>query len=421
MNFIDNKIGSAIDNLKSPIHNWYKFTAGFSHKFVDEIIYHENLKTKKKSVIFDPFAGCGTTLVSAQKEGVRAIGNEAHAFMYDIIRAKINWKINPAIIKSHIHEIENLISNNLSKIDIDSIAHPLMVTLYDPEKLKLLYLIRDYISSIENIKYHLFLKLALSQTLHKVALHPIVPYISRKRTINSDEPVWQVFSNLCHQMYNDTLLFSTNQKTSKIYKHDSRKTNRYISDNSCNISITSPPYLNNLDYGEVSKVHTHFFEITSNWNDITERVRKKLVTGSTTHYSISKFNLNSFLSKEFSIVNREILPEILSKSQEIREISKNRAGKKSFDILILHYFNDMFQVLKEIRRIIRPGGALYMILGDSAPYGVYIQTTEILGKIATRIGFNSYEIQKIRTRGTKWKNLKYRHNQPLAENVLILK
>ena len=43
-------------------------------------------------------------------------------------------------------------------------------------------------------------------------------------------------------------------------------------------AFTSPPYLNNLDYGEVSKVHSHFFEMTNDWNDITEKVRRKLVT-----------------------------------------------------------------------------------------------------------------------------------------------
>ena len=31
---IDANIGSAKDNMKSAIHNWYKFTAGFSYKFV---------------------------------------------------------------------------------------------------------------------------------------------------------------------------------------------------------------------------------------------------------------------------------------------------------------------------------------------------------------------------------------------------
>ena len=29
MNILDANIGSAKDNMSSPVHNWYKFTAGF--------------------------------------------------------------------------------------------------------------------------------------------------------------------------------------------------------------------------------------------------------------------------------------------------------------------------------------------------------------------------------------------------------
>ncbi len=68
MNFLHTEIGSAKDNQKSPVHNWYKFTAGFSYKFVEEIIALENLKNVEDAQIFDPFAGCGTTLVSCQKK-----------------------------------------------------------------------------------------------------------------------------------------------------------------------------------------------------------------------------------------------------------------------------------------------------------------------------------------------------------------
>ena len=54
MNFLHTEIGSAKDNIKSPVHNWYKFTAGFSYKFVDEIIRKEKLREINNSKIFDP-------------------------------------------------------------------------------------------------------------------------------------------------------------------------------------------------------------------------------------------------------------------------------------------------------------------------------------------------------------------------------
>src|SRR2546423_4645226 len=94
MKFQNAHIGSARDNVKSPIHNWYKFTAGFSFRFVEEILGDEKKKGVTERRVFDPFAGCGTTLVSCQKAQIPAVGNEGQRFMYDVIRAKLNWSIN---------------------------------------------------------------------------------------------------------------------------------------------------------------------------------------------------------------------------------------------------------------------------------------------------------------------------------------
>ena len=82
MNILDANIGSAKDNMNSPVHNWYKFTAGFSYKFVDIILedYHGQDIT-----VYEPFAGCGTTLVECQKLGFRSVGNESQELMCGII------------------------------------------------------------------------------------------------------------------------------------------------------------------------------------------------------------------------------------------------------------------------------------------------------------------------------------------------
>ena len=72
MDFQLENIGCAKDNMKSPIHNWYRFTAGFSYKFVDYVLND----LPKETVIYEPFAGCGTTLVSSQKRGLFSVGNE---------------------------------------------------------------------------------------------------------------------------------------------------------------------------------------------------------------------------------------------------------------------------------------------------------------------------------------------------------
>lgn len=421
MNFLHLEIGSAKDNQKSPIHNWYKFTAGFSYRFVEEIIALENLKQIPDSQIFDPFAGCGTTLVSSQKEEIRAVGNESQTFMYDVIRAKLNWDLKKDDFLNYFESIQSYVLKRIDKYSIKENAHPLLISLYDNYTLKVIYLIRDSLEKIEQEAYQLFFKLALSQTLHKVSNHPIaIPYIVRAKTLSNRVLAWEVFSKICNQMFTDTQKLLGKQIVSSIYRHDSRKPNYLIERNSCNLCITSPPYLNNLDYGEVSKVHTHFFEITRSWNDITNKVRKELVTGATTHYLQSDFSLDTFLESEFSKNNDNIIDQLLKTSGVIKDAAKGRMGKKSYDILILYYFKDMYEVLLEIKRVLKPNARAYLILGDSAPYGVYVPTTELIGEIGKNCGFNSFNIHKIRSRGNKWKTLTYRHKIELTENLLVL-
>lgn len=419
MNFLHSEIGSAKDNFYSPVHNWYKFTAGFSYKFVESILDDE--MKSKNPIVFEPFAGCGTTLVSSQKKQVKAIGNEGQEFMLDIIKAKLNWDIDEFQCRKKFNELDDFVKSKLTHFDLEKNAHPLLQSLYTPETLKILYLIRNGLEEIESEKIRLFLKLALSQTMHKSAIHPIaIPYISRtKKLANGGQP-WEKFQATVFQMIEDIRPLKNIACSSDIYLQDSRQENERVETSSCNVCITSPPYLNNLDYGEVSKVHTHFFDITNNWNDITTKVRKNLVTGATTHYKEAEFNIETFKYSEFAENNKAVFTNLSEKFFQIKSIAKERKGKKSFDILMMHYFEDMYNVLKEIKRVLHQNSKAYLILGDSAPYGVYVPTTEILGEISKSVGFDNYDIYKIRSRGTKWKSLKNRHSIELSENVLVL-
>lgn len=419
MNILDTNIGSAKDNMSSPIHNWYKFTAGFSYKFVD-IILENNYG--KDIIVYEPFAGCGTTLVECQKNGFRSIGNESQELMCNIINAKLNWTITRAQYSKGIGIIDKYLTANKDSDAIVAEFHPLLQSLYDEPALRELYCIRDGIKQLPNKQVRLFFNMALSQTLHKAAIHPIaVPYISRSKYQADSGHAWDKFQIISAQMLADIQQMPHHEQLAVVYNWDSRFPNLSIADASCDLCITSPPYLNNLDYGEVSKVHSHFFEMTVDWKDITEKIRRKLVTGATTHYRDTEFMMSEFEQHDFARNNPKVMKQLITLFYRIKENAHQRKGKKSFHILMMHYFEDMYLVLKEMRRVLSQGAEAYLILGDSAPYGVYVPTTQLLGDIALSAGFNEFAIHKIRSRGDKWKSLKNRHNITLSENILVLK
>lgn len=413
---IHKDIGTSKDNRTSPIHDWYRFTAGFSYKLVDKIIQEEKLTDQ--DCIYESFAGCGTTLVSAQKNEIKSIGNEGQELLYDVIQAKLNWNIDTIAINDVIKEIEK----KIKKGKRSQKYHELLESLYKQENLSQLYFIRNFISKIKTTNQNkLFLKLALTQTLHKVSIHPIaVPYISRSKTLSNKLSAFEMFKATIKKMLLDINEVKSINRSANIYLHDSRTINQNIESESCTICITSPPYLNNLDYGEVSKVCSHFYGITNSWAEVTEKVRKNLVTGATTHYKKSDFNIDDWKESEFYMANTAIMDRLMPNIERIKKESKKRKGKKSFDILALYYFEDMYKVLLEMRRVLAKGSKAYLVLGDSAPYGVFIETTKLLGEIAMSTGFEKYKIIKIRDRGTKWKSLRFRHSLKLSENILVL-
>lgn len=81
------------DNMKMPIHKWYRYTAGFSASWVNELI-REEIKNRRTRII-DPFAGSGTVLIESEFAGIESYGVEAHPYIYRIAKAKLNWNYPP--------------------------------------------------------------------------------------------------------------------------------------------------------------------------------------------------------------------------------------------------------------------------------------------------------------------------------------
>jgi hypothetical protein len=83
------------------------------------------------------------------------------------------------------------------------------------------------------------------------------------------------------------------------------------------------------------------------------------------------------------------------------------------------YFKDLGHVFRALRPLCREGSDLCFVIGDSAPYGVYLNVDDWLGKLAVAAGFKSYRFEKIRDRNVKWENRK--HKVPLKEGRLWIR
>jgi tRNA/tmRNA/rRNA uracil-C5-methylase (TrmA/RlmC/RlmD family) len=74
-------------NLSLPRHRWYEFKEGFSEQLVTKAISQVGAGSKRVRVL-DPFAGSGTSLVTAGRSGLQAVGIEVNPFLAFAARAK---------------------------------------------------------------------------------------------------------------------------------------------------------------------------------------------------------------------------------------------------------------------------------------------------------------------------------------------
>ena len=84
--------------------------------------------------------------------------------------------------------------------------------------------------------------------------------------------------------------------------------------------------------------------------------------------------------------------------------------------MIALYFLDLAKIWQDLRRVCKEDSLICFVIGDSAPYGVYVPVDEWLGKLAVNAGFKEYWFEKTRDRNVKWKNRK--HTVPLKEGRL---
>ena len=85
--------GSFVGNMDLPVHRWFRYSAGFSGAWAEDLISQE--AEGRDVQVFDPFAGSGTTLVAAEHCGVESWGIDSHTFVSRVARAKLAYRSSP--------------------------------------------------------------------------------------------------------------------------------------------------------------------------------------------------------------------------------------------------------------------------------------------------------------------------------------
>lgn len=401
------------DNMKLPLHRWYRYTAGFSGAWVGDLI--EKWKQEGRRRVLDPFAGSGTVLVESMLHGVDAYGTEANPYVYKIASAKLRWN------DFDLDLLYNECALTLERARNMKVGHvqvpDLVERCFPRETLLKLEALKCSCMAVREDKVRDFVWFIVTSILRSTS--PVGTaqwqYIQPKKSKSNVIDPFSAYQKKLYEIFTDIrrlrMSFGTNSH-SEILKEDARNIVS-VPEKWADMVITSPPYANNYDYADAMRLEMLFWNDISGWKELQNKVSVHLVRACTQHVSQLKDSAEQYISSPLLAPIRDELREKFNLLEAERE---RHGGKKNYHSMIAAYFYDMAMVFKSLNRITADGCRMCFVIGDSAPYGVYVPVDEWLGRLANSAGFSGYTFEKLRDRNTKWKNRK--HRVPLKEGRL---
>lgn len=407
-----NTTSTFADNLSLPVHRWFRYSAGFSAIWARQVIEQE--KAKGRRTILDPFVGSGTTVLEGECGGLCSIGIEAHPFIARVARTKLKWRSDISTFLHFGHKVlDYAMSHPVEQID----PPKLLKQCFPPEILGRLFSLRSAWSHLyDDTPASELTWLALMGILRECSPVGTAQWqyiLPNKAKIRASDP---------HTAFaNKIALFAADMRSrqslligpqAEIRQEDARNC-QSVPDGWADLVITSPPYANNYDYADATRLEMTFAGDINGWGDLQLAVRKYLIRSCSQHVAPISSQTQQILEAPLL---EPIRPEIIEVCRRLAVERELHGGKKPYHTMIAAYFTDMASMWVSLRRVTSSGALVCFVIGDSAPYGVYAPVDRWLGTLAVAAGFRTFRFEKTRDRNIKWKNRK--HQVPLHEGRL---
>ena len=180
--------------------------------------------------------------------------------------------------------------------------------------------------------------------------------------------------------------------------------------------VSSPPYLNNFDYADATRLEAYFWGEARSWSELCARVRTNMLTASTQQSSTGERD-----RALEAMADSAIGAEIKELTWSLTGARKARTRGKEYDQVLPADFASMRAILTHLAASLRDGAPCAWLIGDSAPYGVYVDTPRLIGELATDVGFEVIDDVALRRRGMRWRSTSVRHGVDLSERILVMR
>jgi len=346
-----------INNIKEKIKPIHPFAA----RMAPEIAFDALKGLKKNATILDPMVGSGMVLRTVSEHGYNGIGFDIDPLAVLMSKA---WTtpFNPEKIKLKAKEVLDkanelkLKSIYLPWIDEDNLTKSFINFWFGKKQINSLRKL-SYIISNHQGHYNDLLKVAFSRLIiTKIRGASLAMDVSHSRPHkvyeNNDFDVLNSFANSCGILAN---IFEKQQPKGKInIRLGDARNLKEVSDKSVSAIITSPPYLNALDY-----IRGHKLSLVWLGYKINE---------------LSKVRSNSVGTERAPDIKADL--ELATElTTGIKHIEKLPARKQN---MIKRYALDMYDVVEESTRVLEKNGKATFVVGNSCINGIFVENSLIV-------------------------------------------
>lgn len=409
------------DAFKTPIQRWYPYREGYSQKLVNYFIN----KLDARGIIFDPFSGSGTTLLSARNNDLESIGIDVNP-----ISVLVSETENEVYNSDDIAQIKKIISY-IKQIKKSNSDHKTSFSLADKtfnhDILQSLLQLKNEIASINSNKVRKLVFVSWLSIIESVSNFKKegngIKYKNRKRTVkgytNIPQEIWEnkyfpvdkfnyVKGKLIEKL--EIILFdiinyygSVNIRP-RIYESNCLDFDKLFKEE-IGFTFFSPPYCNSFDYFEIHKVELWLGDFVTS----KEQMRNLKVKG-------FRSNTSSLNNKYVTFKNEYL--EIL-----VSLFDSSKLWSKRIPNVVRGYFDDFNTLLIKLYNQTADNGYVGIVVGNSAYSGVIIPTDVLIADIAREIGFEieCLYITRHLTTSSQQKLKLEPLKQYLRESILLLK
>jgi DNA modification methylase len=390
-----------MENRDEPVHRWIPWIAGFSTAFVEDCLRaFLPRRTARRACVLDPFAGVGTTLVTAVASGLDAVGFEINPYAALACRVKADSpKLDVRELDRCRHEYETLCRNGARTAEgVRPEDFVTRIPFFSPEVEKQVFGFLAYVNTIRNTTIADLFRLAFGAVMVSFSNYTYEPSLcsrpgAGKPLIENADVHAGILRRLAEmaldiRWFQDDLAQKCSPGSAVVHEMSFMDSTRVLAPGSIDLAVTSPPYMNNYHYVRSTRPQMFWLNLVSS----REALRR-----------LEQENVGKYWQtvRDAEPVRLDIDdPELESLLEVMRSTrsSEGAYGGPGWANYVASYINDSNRFLAALKPSLRRGATAVIVIGNSIIQGHEVKVDKILESLARRLGYTVVGNELLRTK-----------------------